>query len=181
MLTSAGIFATEYIIIITSKTGMSKLFHKGLVWLQVFFSTKQQHTRPDSFNQLTFNWPSSESWIIISWHSIDNFSDLFLAKIGAYSYIHICISVLMSLCTLGIMSTCTFLNCQSVRLDQWIAFQNVVPTLPTKQLDIKGASWSDKDRWSYSSKKWIIIIDRADAVVSLNCRPLLVLYYEWTT
>ena len=32
--------------------GMSRLFHKGPMWLQVFFSTKQQHTRPDSFNQL---------------------------------------------------------------------------------------------------------------------------------
>lgn len=40
----------------------------------------------------------------------------------------------------GPPSPCTFLNCGSVRLDQWIAFQNVVPILPTKQLDIKGAN-----------------------------------------
>ena len=34
------------------RPGMSKLFHKGPVWLQVFFSTKQPPTRPESFNQL---------------------------------------------------------------------------------------------------------------------------------
>ena len=45
------VFSWEFFLC-QCEAAMSKLFHKGLMWLQVFFSAKKQHTRPDSFNQL---------------------------------------------------------------------------------------------------------------------------------
>ena len=46
---------------------MFKLFHKGPTWLQVFFSTKQQHTRPDSFNQLISVFRKLIGQTVCSW------------------------------------------------------------------------------------------------------------------
>ena len=46
---------------------MSKRFDKGLTWLQVFFSTKQQHTRPDSFNQLISVFRKLIGQTVCSW------------------------------------------------------------------------------------------------------------------
>ena len=50
-----------------TKAAMSKLFHKGPMWLQVFFSTKQQHTRPDSFNQLVSVFRKLIGQTVCSW------------------------------------------------------------------------------------------------------------------
>ena len=47
--------------------GMFKHFHKGPVWLQVFFSTKQQHTRPESFNQLISVFRKMIGQTVCSW------------------------------------------------------------------------------------------------------------------
>ena len=48
-------------------SAMSKLFHRGPMWLQVFFSTKQQHTRPDSFNQLISVFRKLIGQTVCSW------------------------------------------------------------------------------------------------------------------